>query len=153
MCHSRSRRLTTRCGTRASCGSCVIASQERFFWLGVSGVASQKDLAGLLNEVQQAIVVPVRGIISDGQHAIRDAVHAVFPDVTRQLCHFHYFREAAKPVYEADRYAKKELKKHLRGVRPIERSLSNEMMRWQRLSMIIAKLDFLHITRQKRASR
>jgi hypothetical protein len=26
-------------------------------------------------------------------------------------------------VYEADRHAKKELKKHLRGVRPIERSL------------------------------
>jgi hypothetical protein len=37
------------------------------------------------------------------------------------LCHFHYLREAAKPVYEADRHAKKELKKHLRGIRPIER--------------------------------
>jgi hypothetical protein len=34
-----------------------------------------------------------------------------------------YLREAAKPVYEADRHAKKELKKHLRGVRPIERSV------------------------------
>jgi hypothetical protein len=31
--------------------------------------------------------------------------------------------EAAKPVYEADRHAKKELKKHLRRVRPIERSV------------------------------
>jgi len=40
-----------------------------------------------------------------------------------QLCHFHYLREAAKPVYEADRHAKKELKKHIRGVRPIERTL------------------------------
>jgi hypothetical protein len=39
------------------------------------------------------------------------------------LCRFHYLREAAKPVYEADRHAKKELKKHLRGVRPMERSL------------------------------
>ncbi|HTD18937.1 MAG TPA: ISNCY family transposase, partial [Ktedonobacteraceae bacterium] len=37
--------------------------------------------------------------------------------------HFHYLREAAKPVYEADRHAKKELKKQLRGIRPIERSL------------------------------
>ena len=36
---------------------------------------------------------------------------------------FHYLREAAKPVYEADRHAKKELKKHLRGVRPIERAV------------------------------
>jgi hypothetical protein len=30
-------------------------------------------------------------------------------------------REAAKPIYEADRHAKKELKKRVRGVRPIER--------------------------------
>lgn len=32
-------------------------------------------------------------------------------------------REAAKPIADADRHAKKELKKHVRGVRPIERSL------------------------------
>ena len=31
--------------------------------------------------------------------------------------------EAAKPIYEADRHAKKELKKRVRGVRPIERKL------------------------------
>ncbi|BCL81205.1 hypothetical protein ccbrp13_36700 [Ktedonobacteria bacterium brp13] len=37
------------------------------------------------------------------------------------MCHFHYLREAAKPLYEADRHAKKELKKQVRGVRPIER--------------------------------
>jgi hypothetical protein len=42
-------------------------------------------------------------------------VQTVLPDVPHQLCHFHYLREAAKPVYEADRHAKKELKKHLRG--------------------------------------
>jgi len=67
--------------------------------------------------------VPIRGVISDGQHSIRNAVQAVLPDVPHHLCHFHYLREAAKPVYEADRHAKKELKKHLRGVRPIECSL------------------------------
>ena len=33
------------------------------------------------------------------------------------------FREAAKPMAEADRHAKKELKKQVRGVRPIERAL------------------------------
>ena len=48
------------------------------------------------------------------------AVQTVLPDVPHQLCHFHYLREAAKPVYEADRHAKKELKKHLR---PIERAV------------------------------
>src|SRR4051812_40921376 len=33
----------------------------------------------------------------------------------------HYLREAAKPISEADRHAKKELKKRVRGIRPIER--------------------------------
>lgn len=83
--------------------------------------ACETELANLLREVQQVVDVPIRGVISDGQHSIRKAVQAVLPGVPHQLCHFHYLREAAKPVYEADRHAKKELKKHLRGVRPIER--------------------------------
>jgi hypothetical protein len=60
-------------------------------------------------------------VISDGQHSIRKAVAAVLPGVPHQLCHFHFLREAALPIFEADRHAKKELKKGVRGVRPIER--------------------------------
>jgi hypothetical protein len=45
------------------------------------------------------------------------------PDVPHQLCQFHYLREAAKPIYEADRHAKKELKKKVRQVRSIERAV------------------------------
>jgi hypothetical protein len=85
--------------------------------------ASEADLAVLLQEVQQSLPVPIHGVVSDGQHSIRNAVHSILPDIPHQLCHFHYLREAAKPVYEADRHAKKELKKHLRGVRPIERTV------------------------------
>jgi hypothetical protein len=86
--------------------------------------ATQADLAGLLRTVQQTVQVPIVGIISDGQLSIRCAVAEVFPAVPHQLCHFHYLREAAKPIYEADRHAKKELKKRVRGVRPIERRLA-----------------------------
>ena len=85
--------------------------------------ACEAELTTLLREVQQMVDIPIRGVISDGQHSIRKAVQAVLPDVPHQLCHFHYLREAAKPVYEADRHAKKELKKHLRGIRPIERAV------------------------------
>ncbi len=86
--------------------------------------ACEADLADLLREVQQMLDdVPIRGVISDGQHSIRNAVQTALPDVPHQLCHFHYLREAAKPLYEADRHAKKELKKHIRGVRPIERAV------------------------------
>lgn len=83
----------------------------------------EADLASLLCEVQQVIDVPIRGVISDGQRSLRNAVQTVLPDIPHQLCHFHYLKEAAKPVYEADKHAKKELKKHLRGVRPIERAV------------------------------
>lgn len=85
--------------------------------------ATQADLADLLREVKQALRVPIVGVISDGQPSIRRAVETALPRVPHQLCHFHYLREAAKPVYEADRHAKKELKKRVRGVRPIERQL------------------------------
>jgi hypothetical protein len=85
--------------------------------------STHEDIATLLEEVKEHLPVPVRGVISDGQHSIRQAVAQVFPEIPHQLCHFHSLREAAKPIFEADRHAKKELKKHVRGVRPIERSL------------------------------
>ncbi len=84
--------------------------------------ATAKDLAGLITEVKAALPVPITGAISDGQESIRLAVAKALPGVAHQLCHFHYLREAAKPVCEADRHAKKELKKRARGVRPIERT-------------------------------
>ena len=81
------------------------------------------DLAPLLAEVAKAIGVPVEGVVSDGQTSIRRAVAKALPGVPHQLCGFHFLREAANPVYEADRHAKKELKKEVRGVRRIERTV------------------------------
>jgi hypothetical protein len=85
--------------------------------------ATEESLAGLLEEAIRGLEVPVAGVVSDGQHPIRRAVARVLAGVPHQLCQFHYLREAAKEVYEADRHAKKELKKRVRGVRPIEREL------------------------------
>lgn len=87
--------------------------------------ARSQDLAILLSEVKQAIDVPIAGVVSDGQQSIRKAVESALPGVPHALCHFHYLREAAKPIYAADRHAKKELKKHIRGVRAIERSVAD----------------------------
>jgi hypothetical protein len=84
--------------------------------------ATTKDLAALVAEVRDALPVPITGTISDGQETIRQAVAQELPGVPHQLCHFHYLREAAKPIYEADRHAKKELKKRVRGVRALERA-------------------------------
>ena len=85
----------------------------------------QKDLAELIRTVANVLEVPIDGVVSDGQNSIRNAVAEALPDTAHQLCHFHYLREAARPIYEADRHAKKELKKRVRGVRPIERELED----------------------------
>src|SRR5918998_6340752 len=87
--------------------------------------ATEEDLVPLLREVAEALPVPISGVISDGQTSIRNAVRTALPDVPHQLCQFHYLREAAKPIFEADRHAKVLLKKEVRGVRPIERALES----------------------------
>lgn len=85
--------------------------------------ARQEDLAALLATMREQLSVPIVGVVSDGQHSIRKAVAQALPDVPHQLCQFHYLREAARPIYEADRHAKKELKKRVRGIRGIERQV------------------------------
>src|SRR5689334_24975497 len=87
----------------------------------LSGTAA--DLAALLREVAEAVGVPVAGVISDGRPSIRRAVEQALPGVPHQLCQFHFLREAAHPIFEADRHAKKELKKQVRGIRRIERAV------------------------------
>ena len=82
--------------------------------------ATSADLKALVAEARQALPVPITGVIPDGQDSIGKAVVQALPGVPHQLCHFHYLREAATPIDEADRHAKKELKKRARDVRLIE---------------------------------
>lgn len=90
--------------------------------------ATHDDLKGLLEQVKQTLEglgpepPQVAALISDGQTTIRTAIAEVFPNAAHQLCQFHFLREAARPIHEADRHAKKELKKQVRGVREIERA-------------------------------
>ena len=88
--------------------------------------STQDDLAKLIREVKEALAVPVAGVVSDGQDSIRKAVKKALDGVPHQLCQFHYLREAAKPIYEADRHAKVQLKKKVRGIRPIERKVEGQ---------------------------
>jgi hypothetical protein len=88
--------------------------------------ATIKDIAALIREVRDALAVPITAVVSDGQETIRQAVARTLPGKPHQLCHFRYLREAAKPIADADRNAKKELKKRVRGVRPLERAAQAE---------------------------
>src|SRR4051812_696820 len=83
--------------------------------------STRDDLAKLIAEVKEALEVPIVGVVSDGQDSIRKAVKQALDGVPHQLRHFHYLREAAKPVDEADRHAEVQLKKKARGIGPSER--------------------------------
>lgn len=88
--------------------------------------SGRDDLSALLRTALLGLEdMPVVGVISDGQQAIRQAVAEVLPGIPHQLCQFHYLREAGRPIWEADRHAQKELRKRVRGVRPIERAVED----------------------------
>jgi len=59
--------------------------------------SAQEDIATLLREVKDLLPpVPVKGIVSDGEKAIRAAVALVMASIPHQLCQIHYLRDAAK---------------------------------------------------------
>lgn len=53
--------------------------------------STRGDLATLLSQVKEAVPVPIRGVISDGQQTIRQAVARCLPEVPHQLCHAPLF--------------------------------------------------------------
>jgi hypothetical protein len=81
--------------------------------------ADKDSIATLLRQIK-ALGIPVKGVISDGQRSIRLAVKQELPDVPHQLCHFHFLRNIARPISEMDRALKVDLKKKVRGIKPIE---------------------------------
>ena len=88
--------------------------------------SGRDDLSALLRSaVADLDDLPVVGVVSDGQMAVRQAVAQVFPHVPHQLCQFHDLREAGRPIWEADRHAQKEWRKRVRGVRTLEREVED----------------------------
>ena len=81
--------------------------------------ATAPGLADLLRP-SRATGVPVLGVVSDAQQSVRLAVAAVFPGVPHQLCQYHALREAAEPLWEADRHLLVEAKAELRDLRRVE---------------------------------
>jgi hypothetical protein len=61
--------------------------------------------------------------LSDRQDAFVTGIAAEFPDVPHRYCANHFLRDVAKPVLEADSHAKVRMRKEVRGLRTIERSV------------------------------
>jgi hypothetical protein len=58
-----------------------------------------------------ALQVPLLGVVSDDQAALRQAVAVVWPGVLHHLCQLHFLKAVQKPIRDADSSLAKELKK------------------------------------------
>jgi hypothetical protein len=61
--------------------------------------------------------------ISDKQEAFVKGIAAEFPGVPHRHCGNHFLRDLAKPVLEADSHAKVQMRKKVRGLRAIEKTV------------------------------
>jgi hypothetical protein len=66
---------------------------------------------------------PVTLWVSDKQDAFVTGVAAEFPGVPHRYCANHFLRDLARPVLEADSHAKVQMRRKVRGLRGIERSV------------------------------
>ena len=91
--------------------------------------SSRADLISRhLLEPVKALGFRIRAVVSDADKNIRGAVETSLPGRPHQACQVHCLCEAGKPIFEADRAMKTDLRRDIRAkLRPISRSLSQTM--------------------------
>ncbi len=67
--------------------------------------------------------------ISDKQDAFVTAIAAEFPGVPHRYCDNHFLRDVAKPILEADSHAKVQMRRKVRGLRSVERTVLKRQRR------------------------
>jgi hypothetical protein len=67
--------------------------------------------------------------ISDKQEAFVKGIAAEFPGVPHRYCANHFLRDLAKPILEADSHAKVQMRKKVRGLRTIEKTVLEQERR------------------------
>ena len=88
--------------------------------------ASDEEVRRLIvraKEWTEALGKTVKLWISDKQEAFVKGIAAEFPDVPHRHCANHFLRDLAKPVLEADSHTKVQMRKKVRGLRTIEKTV------------------------------
>jgi hypothetical protein len=87
-------------------------------------IVPSRSVENLRSQVVEPILAlgfRLRGVVSDAEEGLRDAVALACPGTPHQACHTHCLCEAAKPIFERDRALKTDLKRdfrpHLRQIR------------------------------------
>jgi hypothetical protein len=88
--------------------------------------ATTTEVQRLITRAKQwadALGKPVSLWVSDKQDAFVTGIAAEFPGVPHRYCANHFLRDLARPVLEADSHAKVQMRRKVRGLRGIERSV------------------------------
>jgi len=104
-------------------------TQKRVWFAEVLLSSTAAEVQRLLARARawvERLDLPVRCWISDKQDAFVTGIAAEFAGVPHRYCHNHFLRDLAKPVLEADSHAKVKMRKHVRGLRGIEREVLAE---------------------------
>ena len=98
-------------------------------WFAEALISASADevrrLIALAKRWAEALGKSVTLWISDKQAAFVTGIKAEFPGVPHWYCANHFLRDLAKPVLEADSHTKVQMRKKVRGLRGIERSVLN----------------------------
>ena len=88
--------------------------------------SSRADLISRhLLEPVKALGFRIRAVVSDADKNIRRAAETSLPNCPHQACQVHCLCEAGKPIFEADRAMKTDLRRDIRAkLRPLSRVLS-----------------------------
>ena len=103
--------------------------RELKFGLVLQGVpvlaADHSTLATRVLRPVDALGYRIRGVVSDEEVALCQAVAQVWPRAAHQTCHWHCLRDAAAPLLAADRALKKAVKRALQDpVSAVARTLA-----------------------------
>lgn len=87
--------------------------------------ADSDSLAIELREVA-ALGLPIQAVISDDEPATQAAVKEVLPECPHGLCHLHFLQAVQEPVRQADSQLASALKKPLRAISRLEKTLATD---------------------------
>lgn len=101
--------------------------RQRRIWFATpllsSAAAEVQRLLEQARDWAARLELPVKLWISDKQEAFVSGIAKVFPGCIHRYCDNHFLRDLAKPILEADSAAKVTMRRKVRGLRRLERSV------------------------------
>jgi len=96
-----------------------------------SAAAEVQALIAQARQWAERLGKPGRAWMTDKQDAFVTGVRQHFPGVVHRYCENHFLRDLAKPVLEQDSRAKVRMRRKVRGLREIERTVLEEQSKQQ----------------------